>query len=335
MGELFAGAGGMALGAASCAYNGYKFSHVWANDIDADACKTFEHNVSKSATKILNCDAAAIDYSRLPPIDGLAFGFPCNDFSVLGKKHGLQGRFGGLYQQGVRALQAQRPLFFIAENVGGLASSGGALEIITKALRQCGYRVNRHVYKFEEYGVPQARHRIIFVGFRNDIDVCFNHPQGTTINKPVTCKEALTGIDPTTTNNELPKQSKIVTERLKHIRPGQNVFTATMPEHLQLKMRSNAKFSQTYKRLDPTKPAYTVTASGGGGTHVYHYSEPRALTNRERARLQSFPDTFEFLGAKESVRKQIGMAVPPKGAASIFQAVLECLVNNKVKSQSC
>ena len=72
--------------------------------------------------------------------------------------------------------------------------------------------------------------------------------------------------------------------------------------------------SHIYKRLDSSKPAYTVTGSGGGGTHVYHYKENRALTNRERARLQTFPDKYNFVGGKESVRRQIGMAVPVLGA---------------------
>ena len=84
-----------------------------------------------------------------------------------------------------------------------------------------------------------------------------------------------------------------------------------------------AKISQIYKRLDPDKPAYTVTGSGGGGTHMYHWKENRALTNRERARLQTFPDDFIFFGSKESVRKQIGMAVPCIGAKVIFEAVLK------------
>ena len=84
-----------------------------------------------------------------------------------------------------------------------------------------------------------------------------------------------------------------------------------------------AKISQIYKRLDPDKPAYTVTGSGGGGTHIYHWEEPRALTNRERARLQTFPDNYEFKGSKESVRKQIGMAVPCQGAKIIFEAILK------------
>ena len=90
--------------------------------------------------------------------------------------------------------------------------------------------------------------------------------------------------------------------------------------------------SQIYKRLDPDKPAYTITGSGGGGTHVYHWSEPRALTNRERARLQTFPDDYYFIGSKESVRKQIGMAVPVDGARIIFEAVLKTFAGIEYES---
>ena len=122
---------------------------------------------------------------------------------------------------------------------------------------------------------------------------------------------------PDALNNESTKQSPIVIERLNYIKPGENAFTANIPEHLQLNIKG-AKISQIYKRLDPSKPAYTVTGSGGGGTHIYHWSEPRALTNRERARLQTFPDDYYFVGSKESVRKQIGMAVPCKGDKNYF-----------------
>ena len=104
-------------------------------------------------------------------------------------------------------------------------------------------------------------------------------------------------------------------------RNGQNAFTADIPAELQLNV-GGAKISQIYKRLEARKPSYTITGSGGGGTHVYHWEEHRALTNRERARIQTFPDTFEFKGGKESVRKQIGMAVPVEGARIVFEAVL-------------
>lgn len=111
-------------------------------------------------------------------------------------------------------------------------------------------------------------------------------------------------------------------ERLKHIRPGENAWNADIPPKLRLNVKG-ARLSQIYKRLDPDKPAYTITGSGGGGTHVYHWKENRALTNRERARLQSFPDSFAFCGSKESVRRQVGMAVPPLGAKVIIEAILK------------
>ena len=132
-------------------------------------------------------------------------------------------------------------------------------------------------------------------------------------------------------NNEQTKQSAVVVERLKYIKPGQNAFNADLPDELKLNVRG-AKISQIYKRLDPNKPAYTVTGSGGGGTHIYHWSEPRALTNRERARLQTFPDDYVFEGSKESVRKQIGMAVPCKGAKIIFEAILKTFAGIEYES---
>jgi DNA (cytosine-5)-methyltransferase 1 len=77
--------------------------------------------------------------------------------------------------------------------------------------------------------------------------------------------------------------------------------------------------------MHPERPAYTITGSGGGGTHGYHWSENRSLTNREKARVQTFPDDYEFVGGVTSVRKQIGMAVPPKGASVIFTSLLKSL----------
>ena len=179
-----------------------------------------------------------------------------------------------------------------------------------------------YLYKFEQYGIPQARHRVIIIGIRNDLPFEFKIPAPSGVMK--TCREAIENppIPQDAPNNEKTKQSAQVVERLSYIKPGQNAFTADIPEHLQLKVRG-AKISQIYKRLDPEKPAYTVTGSGGGGTHIYHWDEPRALTNRERARLQTFPDSYIFEGSKEEIRKQIGMAVPAAGAKIIFEAVLK------------
>jgi DNA (cytosine-5)-methyltransferase 1 len=156
----------------------------------------------------------------------------------------------------------------------------------------------------------------------------FKVPAPTTKGKPVTASQALKAIPKGAPNSELTKQSEIVVERLMHILPGNNIWQTDLPEHLRLNVKG-AKLSQIYKRLHPNKPSYTITGSGGGGTHGYHWKEPRALTNRERARIQTFPDNFEFLGSKESVRKQIGMAVPVELSKIICQSILKTLAGVK------
>jgi DNA (cytosine-5)-methyltransferase 1 len=223
-------------------------------------------------------------------------------------------------------LKQFQPLWFLAENVGGLrnANDGKAFAQILDDMRSAGYTLTPHLYKFEEYGVPQARHRIIIVGIRNGESVTFRVPSPNLRKREDnSCRAAIEEppIPKDAPNNELTNQSATVIRRLSHIKAGENAFNADLPDDLKLNV-TGAKISQIYKRLDPNKPAYTVTGSGGGGTHIYHWSEPRALTNRERARLQTFKDDYVFSGSKESVRKQIGMAVPCEGAQIIFEAIL-------------
>lgn len=329
LGELFSGPGGLALGALSSSLlttEKHSITSVWANDYDSNACDTYRNNICPENPEcVICCDVSELDITKLSAIDALAFGFPCNDFSIVGEQKGLCGTYGSLYSYGIKALRHFKPMWFFAENVGGLksANEGKTFNLIMREMIDAGYNITPHLYKFEEYGVPQARHRIIIIGIRKDIELSFKVPSITTPN-PVICREAIENppISKNATNNEYTKQSKQVIERLKHIKPGENAFTATLPDHLKLNVKG-VKISSIYKRLDPNKPAYTVTGSGGGGTHTYHWSEPRALTNRERARLQTFPDSFTFSGPKEAVRKQIGMAVPPRGASIIFEAILK------------
>ena len=329
LGELFCGPGGLALAAISARIDNpeYRIVHKWANDYDLDTCHTYIRNICPDDKEsVIHEDVRKLDIEPLGDIDALAFGFPCNDFSVVGEQKGFNGNYGPLYTYGVKVLERYRPMWFLAENVGGLrsANEGRAFEKIQEDLIEAGYRIYPNLYKFEEYGVPQARHRMIIVGIRQDLPYEFRIPSPEPYKDlDNTCKTAIEEppIPKDAPNNELTKQSDKVAERLSYIKPGQNAFTAELPEHLKLHVKG-AKISQIYKRLDPNRPAYTVTGSGGGGTHIYHYSEPRALTNRERARLQTFPDDFVFEGSKESVRKQIGMAVPPRGAKIIFEAIL-------------
>lgn len=330
LGELFCGPGGLAFAAITARIDDpeYRIVHKWANDYDIDTCNTYRRNICPDDRESVICgDVRKLDIEPLGDIDALAFGFPCNDFSVVGEQKGFNGTFGPLYTYGVKVLKRYQPLWFLAENVGGLksANEGRAFETIKSDLVKAGYRIYPNLYKFEEYGVPQARHRMIIVGIRQDLPYEFKIPSPALYkDMDVTCRTAIEvpPIPDDAANNELTKQSEQVVERLSYIKPGENAFSADLPERLKLNVKG-AKISQIYKRLDPDKPAYTVTGSGGGGTHIYHYAEPRALTNRERARLQTFPDDYVFEGSKESVRKQIGMAVPSKGARVIFEAILK------------
>lgn len=336
MGELFCGPGGLAWGAKCASVKNrdgktFRISHAWATDYDEDTCRTYSHNICSGKTDTIICaDIRTLDLGKLEsisPIDAFAFGFPCNDYSAVGEQKGVHGSFGPLYKYGVNTLALCRPKWFLAENVGGLrsANEGKAFSKILNDMYEAGYSLYPHLYSFDKYGVPQARQRIMIVGIRDDINLQFRIPSPNQYNDiDVSSRNAIENppIAEDAFNNELTRQSQAVVERLKYIKPGENAFNAKLPEHLKLNVMG-AKISQIYKRLDPNRPAYTVTGSGGGGTHMYHWSENRALTNRERARLQTFPDNFEFMGSKESVRRQIGMAVPCKGAQVVLEAVLK------------
>lgn len=320
-GELFNGPGGLSLAAKKAHVihpetgEEFRIEHLWSNDYDATACETYRLNICE------NPDDPSVHYgpvedlpigdkSILGDIDCFAFGFPCNDFSIVGESRGLEGKFGPLYTYGIKVLKGYQPKFFVAENVGGLqsANEGKAFIQILTELEECGYKITPHLYKFQEYGVPQARHRIIIVGIRNDLDeqgIKFKVPAPTTLasTEYKTASEAILNppIPEDAPNHDMPKHTAKVKEMLSYIPPGSNAWYPGIPEHLQLKVKG-ARMSSIYKRLDPDRPAYTVTGSGGGGTHMYHWEELRALTNRERARLQTFPDDFVFAGSKEAVR---------------------------------
>lgn len=334
--ELFCGPGGIGFGASLANIDGITIKHIWATDYDKDTCDTYKRNLNPQG--IICEDIRKLDFTKVHEkygdIDCLTFGFPCNDFSTVGEQKGLHGIFGALYQYCVKALNEFTPKYFIAENVSGIrnANDGEAFNKILNAFENCGYNLYPNLYHFEEYGIPQKRHRVIIVGIRKDIGLKFEIPSSSPykgIDNSV--KTALSNIPKNVANNERTLQSSKVVERLKYIKEGENAFTAKIPKELQLNV-SGAKISQIYKRLKSDEPSYTITGSGGGGTHVYHYKENRALTNRERARLQTFSDDFVFVGSKESVRKQIGMAVPPQGIKIIFEALLNTIQGNKYES---
>lgn len=327
LGELYCGPGGLAYGALnSTSDNGeFNVSHAWSSDYDNDSCNTYIQNICPDNPGSVHCiDVRNLDINSLGEIDAFAYGFPCNSFSNVGEHKGLANeKFGQLYWFGIEVMKKYRPQWFIAENVSGIRSAGNNdFQIILNDMREAGYKLTVHLYKAEDYGVPQTRHRVIIVGIREDLDIEFKVPSPAIYSKlDITAKTALSNISTDAPNNEIRKLSPHIIERLSYIEPGQNIWQAEkrLPEHL--KIRTKTKISQIYRKLDPNKPSYTITAAGGGGTFGYHWDN-RELTNRERARIQTFPDDYMFAGNYSSVRKQIGMAVPCQLSSVVVTAIL-------------
>ena len=327
--SLFSGAGGLDLGAESTG----QVRVVWANDNDPWACETYRSNLGGHMAE---GDIRTLDVPDVP-CDILLAGPPCQDFSQLWNHDGARTARGNLFREVARFLAALQPAGFVLENVPGLlpANRGAAWTIVRHALRApssflyrkpgARYDLTAQVVDMADLGVPQHRERLLVLGVRRDLGIrppLIPQPSG---DRHVTAREALElpPILEDAPNHERGLDSPEVVERLKLIPPGRN-YTVIPSDH---PLAVKGLISHVYRRLDPDEPSYTVIANGGGGTHGYHYAEPRRLSNRERARLQTFPDTFVFAdggpgrSAYPRVRRQVGNAVPPRAAEIVVAAL--------------
>jgi DNA (cytosine-5)-methyltransferase 1 len=312
--SLFSGCGGMDLGFVQAG-----FDVVWANDFNPDAGRTYLKNFGPHMHVGSIQD---IDLSKLPKADIITGGFPCQDFSMIWKRGGIETERGNLYTYFVEAVRKVKPKIFVAENVKGLmtANGGKAIERIIEDFSSLGYKIHKDVYNFAEYGAPQLRERVLIIGVRNDLNFEYTKPKALrTQDNFVTAGEALRGVEKVKHNNELmnikPRTKKI----LELIPEGKN-FSA-IPKDSEFYVKG--MISHVYRRLDRNKPSTTIIAGGGGGTWGYHFSEPRPLTNRERARLFGYPDNFIFEGTITEVRRQIGNSVPPIAAKAIAKHLIK------------
>jgi DNA (cytosine-5)-methyltransferase 1 len=325
--SLFSGCGGMDLG-----FSQAGFRILWANDIDRPACETYAKNLGKH---VVCGDIQEIDYLTIPDADLILGGFPCQDFSMIWKRGGITTERGNLYRNFVNLVSLKEPLMFIAENVKGLmtANKGKAIKQIIEDFSltgRYGYVTKPYLVNFADYGTPQLRKRVLIIGIRKDINYTFDLPKPThQSNNYVSSSKALAGVEQVEHNNEHQNIKQNTIEKLKLIPPGGN-FTdipQSSPHYVK------GMISHVYRRLDPDKPSTTIIAAGGGGTWGYHYSEPRPLTNRERARLFGYPDDFVFEGTITEVRRQIGNSVPPVGILPFAQAIKPYL--ERVKAELC
>jgi DNA (cytosine-5)-methyltransferase 1 len=336
--SLFSGCGGMDLGAEQTG----RVKTVWAADIDPWSVATYRHNLGDH---IWQGDITEMEFPDVGA-DILLAGPPCQDFSSLWNHDGAKTQRGNLFREVARFLDQRSPKAFVLENVPGLMSAnhGEAWLLVRHALKAPSqflygvpgsrYEISAEIVDFADLGVPQRRPRLIVMGIRKDLGL-----RPPPIPRPFaqshrTVADALDfhPIPAGAANHEIGLDSEAVVERLKLIRPGEN-YTVIPDDH---PLSVKGLISHVYRRLDPDRPAYTVIAGGGGGTHGYHHVEPRRLSNRERARLQSFPDSFLFVGdrgrsAYPTVRRQVGNAVPPVAAEVIVGALVTALQEAQVR----
>jgi DNA (cytosine-5)-methyltransferase 1 len=339
--DLFSGCGGLSLGLEQAG-----FSIIAGVDNWKDSLTTFQANHKDS--NILLADLGSVSSQEIckklgvskDGIDVVVGGPPCQGFSISGKRNPDDPR-NKLYQSFVDFVGYTKPKAFVMENVPNLVSMlGGKIkDEIIKDFEKKGYRVTWKILDASEFGVPQKRRRVVFVGLKNGKD--FTFPKGNP-QHIVSSKEAISDLpeDTLIDGGKYPieahtdyqkimrKGSKgifnhvatIHTEKTKSIidmvPDGSNY--KSLPKHLH----STRKVNIAWTRLNSKKPSYTMDT---GHNHIFHYKYNRVPTTRETARIQSFPDNFIFLGGKTSQLKQVGNAVPPLLARELGKELLKYL----------
>lgn len=300
---MFSGCGGMDLGIiGGFRYLGKKFARnpfkiEWANDLNPYACATYKHNL-KHNIKV----GSVWDHIDTMPdtCDLLIGGFPCQDISINGKRHGIKGERSGLYRAMVEATRRMRPKMIVAENVKGLLYpyNKDSLEKVIKDFTDLGYKVTYKLYLVANYGVPQTRERVLIVGVRDGEALFFDPKEILAKENWVTSKKAIQDLE--------------------------NVPLDQFNSHVwSLAKRSSDQGSRI---LNSARPSPTIRAECHGN-NSFHYSLPRRISMREAARFQSFPDEFIFQARLRETERMIGNAVPPVFAWHVAQSIRETLDN--------
>lgn len=296
--SLFCGAGGLDLG-----FEQAGFEIIWANDFDADACRTHQN---WSHAKVVCGDISKIDMSVIPASDIILGGFPCQGFSLSGPRK-IDDSRNILYKHYVKLVKQNQPLAFIGENVKGLLTMGNGqiIDAIIADFSTCGYDVFYKLVNAKNFGVPQDRERVIIVGFRKDLRIKdFSLP--VTNGEQCTLAQALKGLPPATAGEvcDAPYSSRYMSRNRKR---NWNQVSYTIP--------AMAKQVPLYPGSpDMVKIDKDTWHFGSGGA-------TRRLSWCEAAAIQTFPKNFVFSGDLNSIYKQIGNAVPVKLAAFVAQYI--------------
>lgn len=302
--SLFAGAGGLDLGFIRAGH-----TVIWANDNYQDAVNTYRLNLGDH----INCaDIQDVDSSIIPDCDVVIGGFPCQGFSVANMKRTETDKRNQLYEELLRVVKDKNPRYFLAENVKGILSlgKGKVLNLILQDFDDAGFRVQYKVLNAADYGVPQKRMRVIFLGTRKDLPDDLNYP------KPTHCDPKLLKTSGCFKNGIKPWLS--IGRALQNIPSPEDAPYIANHTYSKYKLRFNGYLG--HREIDPTQPAPTVTGRGdnkGGVVVLHHPNNKRRMSVRELAVTQSFPLDYKFAGTQSSAYRQVANAVPPLMAEAI------------------
>lgn len=313
--ELFAGAGGMALGMELAGFN-----HLFLNDFDQSACNTLK--INRPQWNISCGDIRATSFEEYHNIvDLVTGGFPCQAFSYSGKRLGFEDTRGTLFYEFARCVQEVKPKVFLAENVKGLLKhdNGRTLDTILTTFRELGYYVyNPNLINANNYGVAQKRERVIIVGVRIDLKdkILWSIPEFTTspVLQDIFFKGKYYNQDVSNITSPGIQYSEYKKKFFQYIGEGENwkkLPQNLKEEYMGTMLHSGGGKTGVLGRLSMSKPSPTIlTSPSQKQTERCHPLEIRPINIRESARIQSFPDDWIFTGSIMNQYKQIGNAVP-------------------------
>ena len=324
--ELFAGAGGLALGMHFAG-----FRHILLNEIDPMASETLRLN--RPDWNVLEGDVHKIDFTPLRGlVDFVSGGFPCQAFSYAGKKGGLNDTRGTLFFELARAVKEIQPKVFMGENVKGLLShdDGRTLEIIRNAIAELGYTlVEPRVLKAVMYQVPQKRERLILVAIRNDIAPFVEFHWPAPYKRIMTLRDAFfkgklyKNDVPASGGQTYPEKKRQVLSMVPEGGDWRDLPDDVAKEFMGASYYLGGGKTGMARRLSMDEPSLTLTcAPAQKQTERCHPTETRPLTVREYARIQTFPDEWIFAGTISDQYKQIGNAVPVNLAYAIGRSLI-------------
>jgi len=323
--ELFAGAGGTALG-----FDNAGINHILLNELDKNACNTLRLN--RPDWNIIEGDVKDLNLTN-GMADVLQGGFPCQAFSYAGKSMGFSDTRGTLFFEFARCIKQVKPKIAIGENVRGLVQHDGGktLKTMLNVLEELGYRVAYKVLRAQYLDVPQKRERLMIIAIRKDLDMPFLFPKEK--DYTISLKEALVNC-PESDGQKYPENKKRVMELIPEGGYWRDLPVKLQKEYMKASFYHTGGRTGMARRLSWDEPSLTLTcAPAQKQTERCHPSETRPLTVREYARLQTFPDQWRFAGSMTSQYKQIGNAVPVNLGYHIADAVVSML-DRKVDEES-